>query len=93
MTARYLHSERDTIGRSFTHLDGAVKGFDATAHAPSETEPLAARAKAARYRKLFRVDGKISDEDWGTLVGHFFRGNELIAEYFGELVDERMIES
>jgi hypothetical protein len=86
---RYLHSERDTARHSFIHLDGAVKAFDAATYRPSETEPLAPSPKAPFYRKLFRVDGEITDEVWGMLVGHFFRGNELIAEYFGELVDER----
>jgi hypothetical protein len=88
--ARYLHSERDTDRRAFTHLDGAVKAFDATTHRPSEADPLAPQPKTSTYRKLFRVDGQIPDEDWGMMVGHFFRGNELIAEYFGELVDERI---
>lgn len=90
VTGRYLHSERDTIRHAFTHLDGAIKGFDAAEHRPSELDPLAPRPKASRYRKLFRVDGEMRDEDWGMVVGHFFRDNELIAEYFGELVDERV---
>ena len=43
----------------------------------------------AGYRKLFRVDGQIDDVDWGRIVAHFFRSNDLVIEYFGELLDER----
>jgi hypothetical protein len=86
---RYLHSERDTRIRAFSHLDGALKGYPVSTYQPSRKEPLAKRGKATIYRKLFRVDGKIPDDPWGMTVGQFYRRNELIAEHLGELVDER----
>jgi hypothetical protein len=29
------------------------------------------------------------DDEWARLVAHFFRQNELVIEYFGEMLDER----
>lgn len=40
------------------------------------------------YRKLFRLDGPMADDDWARLVAHFFRDNELVIEYFGHILDE-----
>ncbi len=37
------------------------------------------------------MEGLVDDSDWGRLVGHFFRRNELVIEYFGEMLDERAI--
>lgn len=89
--SRYLHSERDTKRRVFSHLDGAIKGYAALTYAPSrDQEPLARRGKPAVYRKLFRLDGQIPDDRWGMAVGHFFRQNELVAEHLGEIVDQRV---
>jgi hypothetical protein len=38
---------------------------------------------------MWRVEGAVDELDWGRLVGRFFRGNELVIEYFGEALDER----
>ena len=47
-----------------------------------------------RERDLIRLrrpgsDGALADADSGKIVAHFFRSNELVIEYFGELLDER----
>lgn len=89
MVNRYLHACRDTARRQFLHVDGAVRAYDADIYGATRENPKGERGIARHYRKLFRLDGLIPDEDWGRLVAHFFRGNELVIEYFGELLDER----
>lgn len=86
---RYLHALRDTRERRFVHVDGAVRAYDADLYQATDESPKGDRGPTRRYRKLFRVDGNIADHDWGRIVAHYFRGNELVIEYFGELVDER----
>jgi hypothetical protein len=79
---RYVHSTRDIAKRRFVHLDGAVKLFDKTDYNPYERRP---KRSALHYKKLFRVDGRISDDDWMQLVAHYLRGNDHLHEYFGEV--------
>lgn len=55
----------------------------------TQDNPKGSCGEAVHYRKLFRVDGEVEDAAWGKIVAHYFRGNELVIEYFGELVDER----
>jgi len=86
---RFLHSIRDTEQHSFRHLDGAIKAFDRDQYSIDRAHPSGPRDGFLHYRKLWRVEGPIDDRDWGRLVGYFFRGNELIIEYFGEILDER----
>jgi hypothetical protein len=81
---RALHSERDTRARRFTHVDGKVCRFPVETYAPSANNPRAEPGPPERERKLWRVDGDLTDEQWFELVGLFFRGNELIEEHFRE---------
>ena len=53
------------------------------------TRPQREKGENPVYRKMWRVEGPIEESEWGRLVGHFFRGNELVIEYFGEALDER----
>lgn len=86
---RYVHSIRNTKVKSFIHLDGAMKAFPKEGYFATINDPEAEQGKE-RYRKMFRVDGNIPDEEWAPLISQFFRANELIIEYFGEIVDERL---
>jgi hypothetical protein len=81
---RELHAERDTHARRFTHVDGKVCRYPVETYAPSVNDPRAELGRPERARKLWRVDGDLTDEQWFELVGLFFRGNELIAEHFQE---------
>jgi hypothetical protein len=85
---RYLHSIRDIPSRSFIHLDGAAKAFRRETYGPTASDPMADQGDPI-YRKLFRIDGELGNDAWARLVTHYLRGNELVIEYFGELVDER----
>jgi len=79
---RELHAERDTCARRFTHVDGKVCRYPVANYPPSAQNPRAELPDAERARKLWRVDGAMSDEQWYELAGLFYRGNELIAEHF-----------
>lgn len=80
--ARYLHAIRDTEKKAFIHCDGAVKAFDASNY-PTTQAGFKSRGKGDRYRKLFRVDGEFPASAWSELACSWFRGNQLILEYFG----------
>jgi hypothetical protein len=86
---RFLHSIRDTTEHQFVHLDGAIKAYDLSGYEANVDTPAAPKGDDPLYRKMWRVEGPIDDPEWGRLVGHFFRGNELVIEYFGEALDER----
>lgn len=78
---RELHAERDTSSRSFVHVDGKAVAYDVTAYGPSAENPTIRPSTPAATRKLWRVDGRLTNEQWATLVGLHFRGNELIEEH------------
>ncbi len=86
---RFLHSRRDTTRRAFIHANAALRVYDATKYTPSREAPLAGRDRPTGQRKLWQVDGDLSDEQWSRLLSGWFRQNELVIEYFGELLDER----
>lgn len=86
---RYLHALRDTRLKRFTHVDGAARAHASQTYEATNDNPKGPCGDVLRYRKLFRVDGVIEDADWGRIVAHYFRGNELVIEYFGELADAR----
>ncbi|MDD2786022.1 MAG: hypothetical protein PHS79_03975 [Patescibacteria group bacterium] len=89
---RFVHSIRDIESHHFTHLDGAIKVYDSTLYAERYAQaPDHTRAKvwAGDKVKLFRIDvpnaeaGPTLDDDaWMEIITSFFRGNELVLEYF-----------
>lgn len=81
-TNRELHAERDTAAHRFTHVDGKVCRYDAGTYEPTAARPDAPLGVASRSRKLWRVDGAMTDSTWELLVGLHFRQNELIQEHF-----------
>jgi hypothetical protein len=86
---RFLHSIRDTLAHEFVHLDGAIKAYELAGYKADLATPTATKGTSPLYRKMWRVEGAIEEAEWGRLVGHFFRGNELVIEYFGDALDER----
>jgi hypothetical protein len=87
---RELHAERDTSTRKFTHVDGKIVRYPTETYGPTATNPRALPGPHERKRKLWRVDGPMSDEQWMEVVGLFFRGNELIGEHFEDAFAERI---
>ena len=86
---RYLHAIRDTRRQQWIHIDGAIKAYDQSTYEPTRDLTNAPKGAPIAYRKLWRVDGEIADHDWGRMLGHHFRENELVVEAFGDLLDER----
>lgn len=86
---RYLHAIRDWRQRRWIHVDGAVKAHKASDYKASRDSPSAPKGSVVAYRKLWRIDGTVADDDWGRILGHHFRENELVVEYFGSVLDER----
>lgn len=92
MVCRYVHSIRDTRTRRFVHLDGALTSYDPEAYARRYAQALnhhESKVWADRKVKVFRIDApqsndnaRIDDGSWSDLITSFFRGNELVLEYF-----------
>lgn len=81
MINRYVHAIRDTKAKKFIHLDGAVRLYPVDEYQTRFEAKLPVAPKAARYIKLFRVDGEIPEDDWAGLVISFFRGNHHVLDY------------
>ncbi|APE37109.1 hypothetical protein BOX37_27855 [Nocardia mangyaensis] len=83
---RYLHAIRDPSTQTFLHCDGAVKLFTEAGYAALLRREASGSygvhvTKTATYRKVFRVDGAVTTEQWARLMALWFRGNTLIVEY------------
>lgn len=78
---RYLHAERDVRARRLRHFDGAVKIYPRDRYEGRLSVHLP-RGERCRKVKLFRIDGDVDVERWLDMVGYFFRGNEMVLEYF-----------
>lgn len=81
---RELHSERDTSARRFVHADGKVRRYPAATYEATAANPRGSCGPHSHSRKLWRVDGPLTDEQWCQLVGSHFRRNKLVGEHFGE---------
>ncbi|HTD83269.1 MAG TPA: hypothetical protein VK648_05695 [Gemmatimonadaceae bacterium] len=79
---RYLHSERLVAEKRFRHLDGAVKVYLENEYAGRVTSSVPNEPRAFRRVKVWRVDGEIPLPRWLDLIGFFFKGNEMLIEYF-----------
>ena len=90
---KYLHAEFDNKAGAFRHFDGAI-------HFYTEEEYYQRRDNDFNYndknslqlktlsRKLFKVNGQITIDEWINLVSHYLQGDPLIFEYFeGKLPD------
>ncbi len=83
---RYLHAIRDIERGVFVHCDGAVRAYDTPAYARRvESMFVTGRQSATHYRKLFRVDGVITTDQWSNVVAQWFRHNHLVMEYLGSI--------
>lgn len=72
---RYLHSIWDMRGKSFMHIDGAVRAYSKDDYELRKGSDLRRYGgKADGYMKLFRVDGAVQLEEWSGLTSKFFFG-------------------
>lgn len=79
---RYVHAERDTVRRTFRHFDAAAKVYPHSSYKQRVDETMPIQIRPAHYIKLFRIDGEINLDDWLSLLSMFYKGNEMIVEYF-----------
>lgn len=79
---RYVHSERDIVRSTFQHLDGAVKAYPVATYLNRFKAQLPREPRCPQKIKLFRIDGDIPLDTWLDLIGHFYKANEMILEYF-----------
>lgn len=79
---RYIHSERDITNKTVRHFDGAVKLYPSGSYRERYASRMPRQADATHYIKMFRIDGHIDLTEWIDLLGYYFRGNEMILEYF-----------
>lgn len=79
---RYLHAERDMENQVFRHFDGAAKVYPQDSYAERFLQTMPTNTPCQNYIKLFRIDGQIDLDDWLSLIGMFYKGNEMIIQYF-----------
>lgn len=78
--AYYTHGIMNKEMNAFQHFDGAIIGFEITELNKLFRENK--KLKGSRYKKLFRLDGKISFEHVFELSNRFFPLDNLVDEYF-----------
>ncbi|MDD3597750.1 hypothetical protein [Sulfuricurvum sp.] len=78
---RYIHAERNIQEKQLQHFDGAVKVYTHEYEKRLDSQ-LPNEYRAPIKIKLFRIDGNIDTNKWIDLISHFFKGNEMILEYF-----------
>ena len=68
--------------RRLRHCDGAVKVYLKDGYENRLATYLPKELKSFKKIKLFRIDGNIGVDEWIGLLSMFFKGNEMIMEYF-----------
>jgi hypothetical protein len=79
---RYAHAEFSVGQKCISHFDGAIRNYEADAFLRRVDLRIDRAGKQTTYTKLFRFDGALPVEDWKALCTDFFRGNNLVPEYF-----------
>ena len=79
---KYVHSERDIDQKVLRHFDGAVKVYLQDSYKKRLASKMPTEPRSFTKIKLFRIDGDIDIDEWLGLISYFYRGNEMIIEYF-----------
>jgi hypothetical protein len=79
---KYVHSERDVRASVLRHCDGAVKVYLKDEYNQRLNTYMPREPRSFKRIKLFRIDGDIDVDKWIELLSQFFKGNEMIIEYF-----------
>jgi len=79
---RYVHAQRDVKLGSLVHFDGAVKVYLRDMYQDRLSSRKMKEPRSYNKVKLFRIDGDIDVANWIDLISFFFKGNEMIMEYF-----------
>lgn len=92
--ARYLHAEFDCSLSLFRHFDGAIHFYTADEYFQRRDSDFNHNIKndvkiKTLSKKLFKINGHLSIDNWSELSTHYFSGNPLVYEYFeGELPEK-----
>ncbi|MCC5644368.1 hypothetical protein LC607_15750 [Nostoc sp. CHAB 5824] len=78
---KYVHSERNITQKVTRHVDGAVKVYFKTDYANRKSANLPNKDSYTKI-KLWRIDGNVDLENWINLITFFYKGNEMVYEYF-----------
>ncbi|HKG58375.1 MAG TPA: hypothetical protein VKB05_01255 [Pyrinomonadaceae bacterium] len=79
---KYVHSERDVRASVLRHCDGAVKVYLKDEYNQRLNTYMPREPRSFKRIKVFRIDGNIDVDKWIELLSQFFKGNEMIIEYF-----------
>lgn len=84
---RYVHAEFNLDTNQFQHFDGAIHFYEEKHYFEKRDQDINFDEKHFKglkpiSKKLFKLNGVISVEDWSNLVSNFLHGNPLIYEYF-----------
>lgn len=75
------------------HCDGAVKVYLKDEYNRRLNTYMPREPRSFKRIKVFRIDGDIDVDKWIELLSQFFKGNEMIIEYFDrELFQQRFPE-
>ena len=87
---RFIHSMLNKDLKP-NHIDGAIRNYTIEEYEERLNNDISRTGRNTLYKKIFRVDGVISIEQWKNLVTHYYRDNTLVGEYLGG-VDEILTE-
>lgn len=81
---RYVHSIIKLNEEKPFHLDGAIKEYDVKGYMDRIDKKITDKVDSnVKYKKLWRLDGKIEVDLWKDLISSFYYENKLVGEYFG----------
>jgi hypothetical protein len=94
--ARYLHAEFDISANCFRHFDGAIQYFLEDEYLQRRDSDFNMTTKnsshvKARSKKVFKLNGPLSADNWVELCCHFYAANPLTFEYFTGTYPEHVI--
>ncbi|WAC01583.1 hypothetical protein N7U66_16765 [Lacinutrix neustonica] len=84
---RYVHAEYDLDKETFRHFDGAIQFYTEAEYYERRENNFNSKVKGeyqvkSMSKKLFKINGDFSVDDWIKFTSHFFAKNPLILEYF-----------
>jgi hypothetical protein len=95
--SRYIHAEFDLNIGFFRHFDGALHLYNEEEYYERRDSDFNYNRKHDFYiksnsRKLFKMNGKVSVDNWIQFSSHFLTGNPLIIEYFEGKYPDKILE-
>lgn len=79
---KYVHSDRNIEHKVTRHIDGAAKVYLKDNYPNRISTHMPTEFKCHKKIKLWRIDGGIDLDSWIQLTSLFYKGNEMIIEYF-----------